>query len=216
MAVPAGIEIAVLAKAPVPGYAKTRLIPRLGAEGAAQLQAALTRRAVGTAVETGLGPVTLWCVPDCSHPTFVELNRAHGVMLRTQRGSDLGARMEHAAHCHTAKGAAVLLMGTDAPALGPAHLRLAADVLQSGNDAVLFPAEDGGYVLIGLRVGCAAPFASVEWGSDRVMAQTRERLRAAGLSWMEPVSLWDLDRPEDLGRLATLEGLDGQIRVWLP
>jgi hypothetical protein len=205
-----GIEIAVLAKAPIPGYAKTRLIPRLGAAGAAGLQAALTRRAVVTAIAAGLGPVTLWCDPDCSHPACVALSRRHGVTLRAQPTGDLGARMEHAVRRHASRAAAVLVIGTDAPALRPDHLRVAADALRAGDDAVVFPAEDGGYVLIGLRSASSAPFASVEWGSDRVMMQTRERLKAAGLRWSEPLTLWDVDRPEDLDRLSEME----DVRWW--
>jgi rSAM/selenodomain-associated transferase 1 len=205
MPAPAGIEIAVFAKAPLPGHAKTRLIPRLGAEGAARLQAAMTRHAVETALAAGLGAVTLWCDPDCSHPSFVGLGRTHAVALRAQLGGDLGARMGHAARWHASRGAMVLIIGTDAPALGPDHLRIAANALLAGDDVVVFPAEDGGYVLIGLRAACAGPFESVEWGTERVMAQTGERLRVAGLRWSEPVMLWDVDRPQDLDRLSELE-----------
>jgi hypothetical protein len=118
--------------------------------------------------------------------------------------------MEHAVRRHASRAAAVLVIGTDAPALRPDHLRVAADALRAGDDAVVFPAEDGGYVLIGLRSASSAPFASVEWGSDRVMMQTRERLKAAGLRWSEPLTLWDVDRPEDLDRLSEME----DVRWW--
>jgi len=196
-------ELAILAKAPVPGLAKTRLIPRLGPDGAARLQAVLTERAVATACAAGLGPVTLWCTPDCTHPAFPELTERYGVALRPQTGADLGERMAAAIAHHAAQGP-VLLTGTDCPALTPDHLRAAATALASGYDAVVFPAEDGGYVLIGLAAPQPALFEGIAWGSDRVMAETRARLRALGLSWSEPALLWDLDRPEDLERLAAL------------
>jgi glycosyltransferase A (GT-A) superfamily protein (DUF2064 family) len=82
------------------------------------------------------------------------------------------------------------------------HLRLSASALAAGDDAVLLPAEDGGYVLIGLRGPRPEVFEGVAWGSERVLAETRARLRALGLRWSEPATLWDVDRPEDLDRLA--------------
>ena len=193
-------EIAVLAKAPIPGLAKTRLIPRLGADRAARLQDALTGHAVRTALAAGLGSLTLWCTPDAQHPAFAALARNTNVALRTQRGADLGARMAHAVSEHAARGP-VLLTGTDCPALTAEHLRAAAAALAAGDDAVLFPAEDGGYVLVGLTESHPALFEGIPWGGERVMEATRERLHAIGLRWSEPATLWDLDRPEDLDRL---------------
>jgi rSAM/selenodomain-associated transferase 1 len=195
-------EIAVLAKAPIPGLAKTRLIARLGADGAARLQAALTEHAVLTALRAGLGPVTLWCTPHTRHPAFTGLAERTGVALRTQRGGDLGARMAHAVAQHAARGP-VLLTGTDCPALTAEHLCSAAAALAEGDEVVLFPAEDGGYVLVGVTASHPALFEGVPWGSDQVMDATRKRLRALGLHWSEPTTLWDLDRPEDLDRLVT-------------
>ena len=94
-----------------------------------------------------------------------------------------------------------LLIGTDCPALTADHLRAAADVLRAGSDAVLIPAEDGGYVLIGARVPHPALFDAMPWGTAGVMAETRRRLVALGLSWREPATLWDVDVPADLERL---------------
>ena len=85
--------VAVLAKAPIPGYAKTRLIPLLGPEGAARLQGRLIERALATAVAAGIGPVTLWCAPDAEHPFFQRAPGARGVALAAQPDGDLGARM---------------------------------------------------------------------------------------------------------------------------
>ncbi len=83
---------------------------------------------------------------------------------------------------------------------------MAENALKEGNDAVIFPAEDGGYVLIGLRQPQASLFTAIDWGSGQVMAQTRERLIELGLRWAEPVTLWDVDRPADLTRLSSLQG----------
>ena len=78
---------------------------------------------------------------------------------------------------------------------------------QGSNDAVFIPAEDGGYVLVGLRRPQPRLFAGVEWGSERVMVQTRQRLSELALSWVELPPLWDVDRPADLARLASLEAV---------
>src|SRR5258708_29255347 len=87
------VSVAILAKAPVPGFAKTRLIPAIGAHAAAVLQERLTEQTVATAIAAGSGPVTLWCAPDPSHPSFMELARRTAIKLSRQPEGDLGARM---------------------------------------------------------------------------------------------------------------------------
>jgi len=196
-------EIAILAKAPVPGLAKTRLIPSLGAVGAARLQATLTERTVQTALAAALGPVTLWCTPDCADPAFADLAARYPVHLRLQVGADLGERMATAVASHTIRGP-VIVLGTDCPALSPAYLQESAAALGDGMDVALIPAEDGGYVLIGLATAHPALFAGVPWGSGQVLAETRARLRAERLRWFEAPPLWDVDRPADLARLGAL------------
>jgi glycosyltransferase A (GT-A) superfamily protein (DUF2064 family) len=98
----------------------------------------------------------------------------------------------------------VIVLGTDCPALTRAHLQESAAALADGLDAALVPAEDGGYVVIGLARARPSVFDGVSWGTRRVLAETRDRLRAAGLHWFEGPLLWDVDRPADLARLATL------------
>ena len=194
------VDIAIFARAPVVGEAKTRLIPRLGAEGAAALQHAMIRRALQTALAANLGSVSLWCAPDCQHPAFIGCSEQFGVLLYPQRGADLGARMFHAFTRLCRRGEA-LVIGTDCPALTVAELRAAAHALREGSDAVFVPAEDGGYVLVGLRHAVASLFYGIPWGTDRVMDHTRERLHRAGLRWHELTPSWDVDRPEDIDRL---------------
>jgi rSAM/selenodomain-associated transferase 1 len=192
------VAVAVLAKAPLPGFAKTRLIPALGADGAASLQARLVERAVATACAAVIGPVTLWATPDESHPLFQAIGAHLGVALARQGDGDLGARMLAAI---AAANAPALVIGTDCPALTSEHLRAAADVLRGGGDAVVIPTEDGGYALIGMRAPARALFSDMHWSAPSVMDETRRRLRALGLTWQEPVTLWDVDLPEDLERL---------------
>ncbi len=194
--------IAILAKAPIPGLSKTRLIPHLGAEGAAALQRWLLRRTLETAHAAKLGPVTLWCAPETDHPDFAACQTLGAVRLCRQPDVDLGGRM-HAAVAASSLPGGTLVIGTDCPALTPDVLREAAAALRE-HKAVVIPAEDGGYVLIGLRQPVLAVFQHVEWSTDRVMAQTRRQLQAAGLTWSELAPLWDVDRFEDVERLVGL------------
>jgi rSAM/selenodomain-associated transferase 1 len=194
------VHIAVFARAPVAGEVKTRLIPQLGAEGAAALQHAMIRRSLATALAAKLGLVSLWCTPDCRHPAFLACARDFDVPLHPQRGDDLGARMSNAFTQLCAQHA-TLLVGTDCPALTADELRTAAGALAEGNGAVFVPAQDGGYVLIGLRHPVASLFDGIAWGSSTVMAETRERLRRAGLPYRELAPCWDVDRPEDFDRV---------------
>jgi rSAM/selenodomain-associated transferase 1 len=195
------VAVAVLAKAPIPGFAKTRLIPVLGAAGAALLQERLIERAVATASAAAVGPIVLWTLPHEGHPAFQAIGSRHGVGLARQADGDLGARM--LAALAAASGPA-LVIGTDCPALEPGQLRRAADILRLGTDVVVFPAEDGGYVLIGMREPQPALFSGLHWGTADVMEETRRRLRRRRLSWQQPVTLWDVDLPEDLERLRRL------------
>jgi hypothetical protein len=195
-ATPEPVALAILAKAPVAGSVKTRLIPALGADGAAALHARLIERTVETACAAVIGPVTLWVTP-APHPCFAALASRFRIPLAAQPDGDLGARM--LAACQAAAGPAIVI-GSDCPALTPSHLRQAADVLR-GHDVVVIPAEDGGYVLIGSREPQPNLFTGMTWSTDQVMAQTRQRLARHRLTWRELPSLWDLDRPEDLARL---------------
>ena len=191
--------IAILAKAPIPGLAKTRLIPHLGADGAAALQRWLLRRTLATALAAELGPVTLWCAPATDHPGFEACQVLGAVRLCRQPDVDLGGRM-HAAVVDSSSPAGTLVIGTDCPALTSDILREAAAALRE-REAVVVPAEDGGYVLIGLMQPALAVFRYVDWSTDKVMAQTRQRLESAGLTWRELSPLWDVDRLEDVERL---------------
>jgi rSAM/selenodomain-associated transferase 1 len=208
------IDVAVFARAPVAGEVKTRLIPQLGAEGAAALQQAFIRRSLATALAAGVGPVSLWCTPDCQHPVFLACARELDVPLYAQRGVDLGARM-FAAFARLGRRHATLLIGTDCPALTAVEIRTAAGSLMEGKDAVLVPAEDGGYVLIGLSHPVASLFHGIALGSGAVMAETRARLHGAGLCWQELAPSWDVDRPEDYERLRA-SGLLAELQAITP
>jgi rSAM/selenodomain-associated transferase 1 len=199
------MRVAVFAKAPVAGRVKTRLAPLLGEEGAAKLHTQLVHRAIATAVESAVGDVELWCAPDESHPFFEGCAARYGVRLRAQAGADLGARMNHAFETSHAEGQSLVLIGCDCPSLEAATVRAAAKALAT-NEAVFVPAEDGGYVLVGLARPMPRIFEAIGWGSPAVMMQTRARLAVAGTRWEELATHWDIDRPEDYAR-AQRQGL---------
>ena len=194
--------VAILAKAPVAGLAKTRLIPLLGAAGAARAQRRFTLNTLQIASQAALGPLMLWCAPDADHRFFRVLRRVTGMVCINQPPGHIGARMLHACVHHFAHHAdlPLLLVGTDCPVLAPGHLHEAAQALAQ-HDVVLIPAEDGGYVLIGMRVLVPQVFEGIAWSTSNVMAQTRNQLRRAGVSWLELPTLWDVDEPADWQRL---------------
>ena len=99
----------------------------------------------------------------------------------------------------------LLLIGTDCPVLQRNHLESAERALHAGNDAVFIPAEDGGYVLVGLRQPQSIIFENIDWGTNKVMAQTRQHLNKQGLHWLELETLWDIDRPSDLDRFNSIK-----------
>jgi rSAM/selenodomain-associated transferase 1 len=192
------VSIVILAKAPIPGFAKTRLIPAIGAHAAAVLQERLTERTVATALAAGIGPVTLCCDPDATHDTFLKMVTRMKITLRPQPPGDLGTRMLAAVATSTGP---VLVIGTDCPALTEAHLRSAAMALRDGNDVVLIPAERGGYVLLGMREAQPRLFSNIAWGGSSVLADTRARIVEQRLMLVERPPLWDVDTEIDLARL---------------
>lgn len=191
----------VFARAPVAGAAKTRLIPLLGAAGAAALHGRLITRALATARAAQPAALALWCAPDAAHPLLQSAAQHYAAVLQIQSGADLGARMAHAFAATLQHASCAICIGADCPALTTQHVHDAAAALRAGNDAVFVPAEDGGYALIGLTRPQPRLFAGIAWGSAQVMAQTRDRLRECNLRWRELETLWDVDRPEDYHRL---------------
>jgi uncharacterized protein len=202
--------LAILAKAPVAGLAKTRLAPALGLAGAAALAARLLQHAVAQALAARLGPVTLWVTPDRHHPVFDALATAHPQLLWAQQcAGDVGQRMaqvfEHtlgspATAATTTATGPLLLMGTDLPGITTAVLQAAAAQLAL-HPAVLVPALDGGYGLIGLHRLEPSLFDGMVWSTPHVLAHTRLRLAAAGLQHVELPAVADIDEPADLVHL---------------
>jgi rSAM/selenodomain-associated transferase 1 len=196
-AVTAPSRIVVFAKAPVPGRVKTRLVSALGAEGAARLAAALLEATLREARASGLA-VELCGDPDpqCWWRTDA------GIALTAQNQGDLGARLAAAAARVLSGGQPVLLIGADCPAVDARRLAAAARALDT-HDAVIHPAKDGGYALLGLRRFDSTLFEAIDWSGPEVAGQTLARIAALGWSVWIGETMRDVDEPEDL---AALEG----------
>lgn len=190
-------KIIIFAKAPTPGYAKTRLAAALGAQAAAQLAARMLRETLQRALEADLGPIELCCAPDHAHVEFALAQSRHGVQLSSQGEGDLGSRMQDALRRALQSHARALLIGTDVPALTARLLRQAAKAL-SRQPAVFAPTADGGYALVGLAREIPGLFDDIAWSTPQVMRQTRLRLAAQHIAATELATLHDVDDAADL------------------
>jgi len=194
-------HIIVFAKAPIPGEVKTRLLSSLDARVVTALYEKLVLHSLNTAVESNVGPVALWCAPSVDHPFFIQCQNRFRIGLHPQTEGDLGNRMAHAFKETLKKAERALLMGTDCPSLTSDDLKETAKILCEGAQAVIGPAEDGGYVLLGLRQYEPELFEGISWGTGTVLEETRQRLGGLGWSWSELPGKWDVDWLEDIGRL---------------
>ncbi|WAR46500.1 TIGR04282 family arsenosugar biosynthesis glycosyltransferase [Methylomonas rapida] len=196
----------IFCKAPVPGQVKTRLQPALSAEQAVAAHRQLTRLTLARAFAEPLCPVQLYCTPDNEHPFFRQCAKDYPLTLMTQRGHDLGQRMSNAFTKALAVHRHAILIGCDCPSLTVSELSLAFTALRDSCDAVFGPAEDGGYVLLGLNEPEAMLFENISWGSERVMAQTRDSAAKAGLEVFELPTQWDVDDMDGWRRFCFTQG----------
>lgn len=183
-------RVVLFTRYPEPGRAKTRLIPALGAEGAAGLHRTLTERTVMAMRESGLSLEIR--STGAAVARFVDWLGTGNVV--DQGEGELGERLARAGPPYP-----TLFIGADAPDLTPALLRNAADALIHA-PAVIGPAEDGGYWLLGLAHAIDDVFVGIDWSTELVCAQTKARLAAAGVDPVLLPELADCDRPEDLAR----------------
>lgn len=184
-------RLVLFTRYPEAGRAKTRLIPAIGAERAAALHRRLTERSVATMRASGLA-IEIRST-GAGVAAFADWLGADLAIVDQGEG-DLGDRLSRAS-----REGATILLGADTPDLAAAHLQAAAAALDAGH-AVIGPAEDGGYWLLGVPKPMPALFAAMPWSTDRVAAITIERLSAEGFFPERLETLSDLDRPEDLSR----------------
>jgi rSAM/selenodomain-associated transferase 1 len=193
-------RILVFCKAPQPGLVKTRLQPLLSAAQCAQLHEYLTEHTLQTALAAKICPVELWVTDE--HPFFADCKKRYPLSCHLQRGDTLGQRMAYALQQTLQTVRFAIIIGTDCPCLHSRHLLTVASYLADNpRTAVLGPAEDGGYVLLGAGQDMPEVFTDISWGSNQVLQQTRDHLHNLGIKYKELEPLWDIDRPEDLQRL---------------
>ena len=195
-------RIVIFAKAPVPGKVKTRLVPALGEVGAALLAKRMLADTVDRALAAGLANTELCASPHPADPQWAGHLPA-GVRLADQGEGDLGRRLAAAATRAIDGGERVLLIGTDCPELDGPRLSGAAAQLDR-HDAVIFPARDGGYVLLGLARTHPSLFADIAWSTSTVAETTIARIRTLGWSLYIGDTLSDIDEPADLERAQAL------------
>ena len=198
---------ALMAKAPRVGRVKTRLIPPLSPEDAAELSRCFIRDMAGNVAEIarsqrGVGIVAF--TPPDDAAAFDGL-LPPGFHLLPQRGADLGERLLHATEDLLAAGfAALCLINADSPTLPPARLAEATILLrQPGDRVVLGEADDGGYYLIGLKHAHINMFDRIDWSTSRVFGQSLERAAEIGLKVARLPSWYDIDDAATMARLET-------------
>ncbi len=207
-------RVVVFTRDPEPGSTKTRMIPALGPEGAAQLQARMTEHIV-TSVENyaSLRRVAREVRYEGGDAERMRAWLGGGMAYVPQGAGDLGERLARTFDAALSQdNQRCVIIGSDCPAVTPAVLSEAFDAL-AFNDVVLGPAVDGGYYLIGLQRPVPQVFTGIDWGTDAVLRQTLEAIQGLGLRVAKLKPLRDVDRPEDL---SVWEAETSTIRVVIP
>ena len=194
------VRIVIMAKAPVAGFAKTRLIPALGAEGAAELAEKMLRHTLETALTAKLGVVEICAAPDPTDLAWQNLDLPNNIIWSAQGDGDLGERMARAVARTTRGGEAVLLIGTDCPAIDVFTLHEAAQALHD-YDASLLPTYDGGYALLGLKRFENQLFENMPWSTSTVALKTLQIMAQIDCEVKVLQTLHDIDEPIDLAQL---------------
>jgi uncharacterized protein len=194
-------RLLIFTRAPRAGQVQTRLMPQLGAQGAADFHARLIHHCLQTVTRAGLCPVELWCAPSCHDPFFHDCRDRYGVELYDQASGDLGERMHAALGSALARAESAVLIGTDIPSIEAVDLDAAFQALQQGKDAVVGPARDGGYYLVGLKQPGRRLFEGIPWGTSAVFQETVNRLQRLDMDWLRLREHADIDTPEDYQQL---------------
>lgn len=197
----ADTRLVIFAKAPLPGIAKTRLIPALGAEGAAYLARRLLFYTLAIAQQAAVGPVILAVTPGFEQAVWQDIilekkNLFASLQVIAQGDGDLGVRLARVMEQVLQQGPA-LVIGTDCLQLTAKYLQNAAEVLKTCA-AVMHPTLDGGYALLGLQAFNQQVFTNIAWGTDAVAKTTQARLQELNWPLVLLDRLQDIDEPADL------------------
>jgi len=202
----------VFAKAPIAGHAKTRLIPKLGPQGAADLHEQLLNHTLNNVIDADSWDTQLWCATDPEQTFFKQCAERYNIPLFQQQGADLGERMYHALAIVLSNYKSAVLIGTDCPLLDQEKIAAVFEDL-TDDSLVITPAEDGGYVLIGASRIEKEIFAKVDWGTSNVMSQTLRNIKQINCDAKLHPQLWDVDLPEDLVRLYAIAEFNQALAI---
>jgi len=190
-------RIIIFAKAPQPGFAKTRLIPALGVMEAAALAKEMLIHTLHQALAANIGSVELCVTPQIQDKAWQTITLPTGIVISDQGEGDLGERLSRAAARTVANSESVILIGTDCVEMSSKLLRTAAQTLD-GHDAVIHATADGGYALLGCTQYCPLLFSDIPWSTDAVAQMTIDRIKQLGWSLHTGEVLRDIDEPQDL------------------
>ena len=196
-------KLLVFTKAPVIGEVKTRLQPDYSPEQSLKLHKKLVITTLTSVSHLTDFDIELCCSPHRQHMFFLDCENKFSVQLNDQLGDDLGERMAFAFSSSLQTYEKVIIIGTDCPEIDEQYINDALKALDDF-DSVIGPAEDGGYVLLGLKRFSPELFSGIHWGSDTVFKQTKKVLCDLSWSCLELGIMHDLDRPEDLHRYKDL------------
>lgn len=198
-------RLLVFSKSPSLGKVKTRMQPVLTEEESLKLHIELSRYCLQEWSQPMICPMDIWVAGSISDYQKALVNDS-SYTFYSQVGNDLGERMEYAVATtlQSAQLSGVILVGTDCPFISNDHLKRVVEMMGQGNDAVIIPANDGGYVLLGLKLFYSELFSGIEWGGEKVYADTIKKMQKLNITYHEMDSLPDIDRPEDLPLLEPL------------
>ena len=192
-------KLLIFTKSPVLGEVKTRLQPDYSAEQSLIIHKRLMLNTLELTKDLTCFDIELCCTPDRNTLFFLGCENNFPITLNNQQGADLGERMAFSFSVALQTYEKVVVIGTDCPDIDKDYITQAFDALNE-YDAVIGPAADGGYVLLGLRKFSLELFTNISWSSDKVFSQTQKVLNDLSWEYKELGIMHDLDRPEDLLR----------------
>ena len=196
-------KLLIFTKSPVLGEVKTRMQPEYTQEQSLKLHKSMMLNTLSLSHRLNDLDVELCCSPNRNSSFFLQCENTYPVTLSDQQGCDLGERMAFSMSVALQTHDKVIIIGTDCPAIDEEYIEQAVQALNKV-DAVIGPAADGGYVLLGLRKFSLELFKDFSWGTESVLNQTRKVLTDLSWTFQELATMHDVDRPEDLHRYKDL------------
>jgi rSAM/selenodomain-associated transferase 1 len=196
------LVVQVFARYPRPGQVKSRLVPTLGEQASYELQLAMLDDLLGRLAVCC--NVELWGTESEDLPHYQRMLGICGGHFQLQRGNDLGERMQFAVDSALQRSLVPVLVGADCPQIDCAVLAQIESLLDRGTQAVMVPANDGGYVALALTCSHDSLFRDIEWGTDVVAGKTRAAMQRAGIQYDMLAEQVDIDNARDLALLETL------------